>query len=70
MPPLRGKSALTFSRVHIVQEFNMGVYDYIIATDENAIKSDSAKLAVDNSGDLSDAQNDGKSPIVTIRQTR
>jgi ATP-dependent RNA helicase DDX56/DBP9 len=28
------------SRVHIVQEFNKGVYDYIIATDESAGKGD------------------------------
>ena len=31
------------SRVHIVQEFNKGVYDYIIATDEGSgsLQSDS-----------------------------
>jgi ATP-dependent RNA helicase DDX56/DBP9 len=34
-------------RIHIVQEFNKGVYDYIIATDESAGKGevDTAKEA-------------------------
>ncbi|RIB08807.1 P-loop containing nucleoside triphosphate hydrolase protein [Gigaspora rosea] len=28
------------SRYHIVQEFNKGIYDYIVATDENDLKAD------------------------------
>lgn len=28
-------SRLTFHRYHTVQEFNKGIYDYIIATDEH-----------------------------------
>ena len=44
-------------RYHVVQEFNKGVYDYIIASDENAAKGEQDS---DESGDEGTADESGE----------
>ena len=38
-------------RYHTVQEFNKGVYDYIIATDESGARGDTDEVEVVDDGD-------------------
>ncbi|CAH1757659.1 18234_t:CDS:10 [Entrophospora sp. SA101] len=55
------------SRFHIVQEFNKGVYDYIIATDESDLKSE--KDSDNESVEENDDEQEEESPIVESTKT-
>lgn len=51
------------SRYHIVQEFNKGIYDYLIATDESELKGEQDSDDEDEEMDVDEVidGNDGKS---------
>lgn len=55
----------SFRRFHVVQEFNRGVYDYIIASDESAgpVEADDAPIETasddEDDGAATDEEKDG-----------
>ena len=52
---------LNIYRYHTVQEFNKGVYDYIIASDESAA---TAEHDIDDEGEESEKEECGFSPFI------